>query len=652
MQAKEFTLEDDEDYRIPHRAPMHDSGSPLYDVTGTYPDDIYGPNGVQYYGTREPWDARSIHVIKICKGKPNQTVQIFRAVPKEVKSNTINPGDWVTASKEYATQHGKGLGKYKVLTKIVPAKTLFTNGDSIHEWGYDPVGAAQPVDEGKQPGKTVVDAILKVLPVAQEVWFHGSRARGTHRKNSDTDILVVIPTDIVGDNYFAAVKALKKLSAQFDNYDIQPTKTNSNLYRIASEEGKLLWVAKQPVAEGSTQIDKKIEIFQELKQMPLIVFGSTVTKNFQDAKDFDVFLDLDQNPTYKKFVRPLLNLTGKYYGWIDAFVLKDDVLYVRNDDATAWTKAKNSLAILQQIRANGKSIDDIDLQGLAENFADGKGPGRPGDSVRHGIPKKATMAELEKAGHSAGRKGQLARWQLNMRRGKAKQHNESVAEGADDEIHNYKKLDHILATLCELVVQGQQHDPDKYGMVAACVLDPDNRVVTGINLPASTGKRRHAERVAIDQYHKEYGKIPPGSIILTTCSPCSEHMDERYGEDCTQLINSTGVKKVYCGFDDPTQPEQHREFNCMETANSQIRTLCSKFAEQFLDAESKNPVSEAVVKKSNLKTYAARVRLKQTGYTNIVDATVSARNPEMARRLLHQLYGGNSSVVGQPREIK
>jgi len=57
---------------------------------------------------------------------------------------------------------------------------------------------------------------------------------------------------------------------------------------------------------------------------------------------------------------------------------------------------------------------------MAENFADGRGPGRPGDSQRHGIPKGATMAELEKASHSKGRKGQLARWQLNMRRGKAK----------------------------------------------------------------------------------------------------------------------------------------------------------------------------------------------------------------------------------------
>ena len=55
-----------------------------------------------------------------------------------------------------------------------------------------------------------------------------------------------------------------------------------------------------------------------------------------------------------------------------------------------------------------------------ENFADGKGPGRAGDSQRHGIPKGATMAELEKAAKASGRKGQLARWQINMRRGKKK----------------------------------------------------------------------------------------------------------------------------------------------------------------------------------------------------------------------------------------
>jgi hypothetical protein len=57
---------------------------------------------------------------------------------------------------------------------------------------------------------------------------------------------------------------------------------------------------------------------------------------------------------------------------------------------------------------------------VAENFADGRNPQDKGDSQRHGIPKGATMAELEKAAKAQGRKGQLARWQLNMRRGKAK----------------------------------------------------------------------------------------------------------------------------------------------------------------------------------------------------------------------------------------
>jgi hypothetical protein len=57
---------------------------------------------------------------------------------------------------------------------------------------------------------------------------------------------------------------------------------------------------------------------------------------------------------------------------------------------------------------------------VKENFADGRNPQDKGDSQRHGIPKGATMAELEKAAKAPGRKGQLARWQINMRRGKKK----------------------------------------------------------------------------------------------------------------------------------------------------------------------------------------------------------------------------------------
>jgi predicted nucleotidyltransferase len=115
----------------------------------------------------------------------------------------------------------------------------------------------QGVAEGKQPGKPVVDAILKVIPVAQEIWFHGSRATGKHRKNSDTDILVVVPDDLVGDQYLAVVRILQKLSTQFDNYDIQPTKLGTNIHRIAQEEGQLLWSkTNENFADGRNPQDK------------------------------------------------------------------------------------------------------------------------------------------------------------------------------------------------------------------------------------------------------------------------------------------------------------------------------------------------------------------------------------------------------------
>jgi GNAT superfamily N-acetyltransferase len=60
-------------------------------------------------------------------------------------------------------------------------------------------------------------------------------------------------------------------------------------------------------------------------------------------------------------------------------------------------------------------------QGMAENFADGKNPGRKGLSKRVGIPKKATLGKLEKiAQSSTGERRRMAQWQLNMRRGKKK----------------------------------------------------------------------------------------------------------------------------------------------------------------------------------------------------------------------------------------
>lgn len=72
------------------------------------------------------------------------------------------------------------------------------------------------------------------------------------------------------------------------------------------------------------------------------------------------------------------------------------------------------------------------LKPVAENFADGKNPEHKGDSKRHGIPKHATLSQLDKISHEGGRRGQLAHWQANMRRGRAKTESE-ILEGSEQD---------------------------------------------------------------------------------------------------------------------------------------------------------------------------------------------------------------------------
>jgi hypothetical protein len=181
-----------DDYKGLHTAPLRDSGSPLHDLTKTYPDDIYGPMGAQYYGhygNGNPDDRLSVSLVQSFKGKPDAKVTIYRAVPHEPsaaeqvatlekqmaaymrrgtipdgygkgwydyahqqleklknapaeppKKMGINPGDWVTINRNYAKEHGESTlgGKYKIVKQTVRAKDIYTNGDSIHEWGYDP----------------------------------------------------------------------------------------------------------------------------------------------------------------------------------------------------------------------------------------------------------------------------------------------------------------------------------------------------------------------------------------------------------------------------------------------------------------------------------------------------------------------------------
>src|SRR5690606_33036146 len=67
-------------------------------------------------------------------------IQKYQVGKTEEKSIMIKPGDWVTIERRYAVEHGKAAlnGEYKILSKTVKASELYTDGNSLYEWGWNP----------------------------------------------------------------------------------------------------------------------------------------------------------------------------------------------------------------------------------------------------------------------------------------------------------------------------------------------------------------------------------------------------------------------------------------------------------------------------------------------------------------------------------
>ena len=147
----------------------------------------------------------------------------------------------------------------------------------------------------------------------------------------------------------------------------------------------------------------------------------------------------------------------------------------------------------------------------------------------------------------------------------------------------FAAYDKILIDLCNGIVKHQKQNSDRYGLVAAAVVDPDHNVVYGINHKLASGKRVHAERAAMANYIKRHGVIPKNSIIITTLSPCTDDMPDRKGPSCTELLNGSPITRVYAGYRDPSQTHlSHDEFDVVYTQNSKIESVCKQIADCFL----------------------------------------------------------------------
>lgn len=123
-----------ENYRLSHQAPgpEEDGTTIRFDQVGSANDEVF-PTDVldkpQNYGLQH---AATANALNQARGNPDGEVRIYRAVPEGV--TTINPGDWVATSKEYATAEAQIEGS-TIISATTRAGDLWTEG-LLEEWGY------------------------------------------------------------------------------------------------------------------------------------------------------------------------------------------------------------------------------------------------------------------------------------------------------------------------------------------------------------------------------------------------------------------------------------------------------------------------------------------------------------------------------------
>jgi len=127
----DFNREVDKEIRNINKLLSYHHRYNFFPMTNAYTDDLY--DTIKKQNTGISYDEVKTKMVDHLRDRIKELI-------KQRKVIRINKGDWVTTYKPYAVEHGKSHldGKYKILQKTVKASELYTNGDSIFEWGYDP----------------------------------------------------------------------------------------------------------------------------------------------------------------------------------------------------------------------------------------------------------------------------------------------------------------------------------------------------------------------------------------------------------------------------------------------------------------------------------------------------------------------------------
>ena len=389
------------DYRGQHEAPDRESGSPMHNVVGAYPDDVYSANALKYYGTEGQNDALAISVLHGAKGNPAKEISVYRAVPLG-SGGKINPGDWVAITRSYARAHGlsvHGKGGFVVLSIKVPAKHLFTDGNSLQEWGYDPSEessrSAEPRNCGTgkggfQPGNKCAADSQSGYPggaVAEAPETIDARGDGASRVAgllNDGHNVIVRASDLD--------KLFRKMAARDDDPDI----TNLVIHGTTLFGGEGLGIPRSDMPQfGETQ-----EAFlQHLREQGITTDSVEISpltlrpiqKEISGRRAGNKYIKAVKKGA-ESLGRIVISRDGYvvdgHHRWAAAVALASSKPSTKVVATVLGTDNQNALRMsLDWTRANGlegKAIDARALAAAADNCGTGKGGFQPGNTCASG----------------------------------------------------------------------------------------------------------------------------------------------------------------------------------------------------------------------------------------------------------------------------
>lgn len=135
----------------------------LYEITKGYsnqPSDYFDSPKMYGYDTKSGLESyKAIQEVfdKVRNNKSNITIIAYRAVPKDIETNKLLNGDWISFSRNYVEEHGLhrfGEGEYKIIEQEVPITDVWWDGNDINEFGYDnSASLAKALSKGKVRGE-------------------------------------------------------------------------------------------------------------------------------------------------------------------------------------------------------------------------------------------------------------------------------------------------------------------------------------------------------------------------------------------------------------------------------------------------------------------------------------------------------------------